>query len=410
MPVFSPSLLLLALLPGLALGVACTDDENSYSYGIYESAALTLGCASISTISDSGVHISWSCDDTDCLPVLRQLEYQLPDCENQNGDNLKYNLQQNLYEGCGLCDNDQVDTIMELYTAAAQSDACDEYSTVYTDYVYIYWPCSATDCSAEVAGMVDELPSCIEDGENVKTYVESLSCYGTSTVDDETEAPSTDSTGTSATSDTPEPVGTGIPGDPSSASSDSYTTAPSSDYTYAPIASGDSTSASYSYDSCSTSEVADMASQYYDTATSSACDADSSVTVIGDRYFIYIYTLCSSDCASSLRDLDEELPDCYYDYEAINKKEELAEALTVCDSRRRLGIGRNLEQESSYDYISITVYGEGDPPGSATSAAGISSDSSAIAAEGDGAPRSSSFSMIAVAGSLLVGTVILLRN
>lgn len=406
MPPLAPSLLLLALLPSLALGAACSDEQNEYSYGIYESAALTLGCSSISTISASGVQISYKCSDTDCLPVLRQLEYQLPDCENQNGDNLKYNLQQNLYGSCGLCDNDQHDTVMSLYTAAAQSDACAEYSYVSSTYVSITWPCSATSCSAVIADMADQLPSCIEDGENVKTYAQNLDCYSSNDVD-ETEAPSTDTTtDTSTDSTTPEPTATEAPFDATSASSDWSTPEPSyDDYTYAPATFEGSPSSysasSYSYDSCSTSEVSDMASQYYDTATSSACDSYSTVSNLGSYYYIYIYTPCSSDCASSLRDLDDELPDCYYDYEFTNKKKELAEALTVCDSRRRLSIGRQLEQEASYDYISIMVYVEGEVPGG-TSAASI--------AGGNSAPNSASPSMLTLVVAMLVVVVGLLRD
>lgn len=342
----SLSLLLAALLPAAVLGVACTDEENQYSFGIEQSAGLSAGCAALSTVTDTSVNINYKCSSYDCVTVLQQLEYQLPDCEDETGVNRKTALSTSLYDECNVCDYDEIDSTWSLYNAAASTDSCSPYSTVSSTYVSIYWPCSATGCSAVIADMADQLPDCYRDGENVKTYAQNLNCYGST--DDATDAPSSDGTATDTETSTPEP-----------ASGDDTT-----DGSWA-----SDTTSSYSQDSCSVTQVSSMASSYYDTATSDACAADSSIISYSGYYYIYIDTLCSSDCADGLRQLDEDLPDCYYDYEYINKKEELADALTVCDSRRNRWRRRSryLEEEASSDVISLMMVVEGEAPEGATS-------------------------------------------
>ncbi|KAG6960871.1 hypothetical protein JG688_00009368 [Phytophthora aleatoria] len=72
----------------------------------------------------------------------------------------------------------------DLYLEAASSPACGEYVAMdeSTMTVFIYAPCSATQCVAVMETMVEQLPDCYTDGVNVKQDVlQSLtSCIGSS--------------------------------------------------------------------------------------------------------------------------------------------------------------------------------------------------------------------------------------
>ncbi|RLN72268.1 hypothetical protein BBJ28_00019709 [Nothophytophthora sp. Chile5] len=77
---------------------------------------------------------------------------------------------------------------------------------------------------------------------------------------------------------------------------------------------------------CTTSEVNDMWNSFTTTATSSACADNSTV----NAYSIYIDTLCSSACTEQIKTLAEDLPNCYYEYEHSNKKEDVLGGIYPC--------------------------------------------------------------------------------
>ncbi|KAG3106312.1 hypothetical protein PI125_g13228 [Phytophthora idaei] len=82
---------------------------------------------------------------------------------------------------CSIAD---ASTTADLYLEAASSPACGEYVAMdeSTMTVFIYAPCSATQCVAVMETMVEQLPDCYTDGVNVKQDVlQSLtSCIGSS--------------------------------------------------------------------------------------------------------------------------------------------------------------------------------------------------------------------------------------
>ncbi|KAF4318965.1 hypothetical protein G195_006908 [Phytophthora kernoviae 00238/432] len=91
---------------------------------------------------------------------------------------------------------------------------------------------------------------------------------------------------------------------------------------------------------------------------------------------IYILTACSSDCANKIKDLAEALPNCYYDYDSMNKKEDVLEELDDC--------------EATSSHISITVYDDtiGLSPSAGSEA--VTSSDTPSSAETTNAPASDS--------------------
>ncbi|RLN72265.1 hypothetical protein BBJ28_00019706 [Nothophytophthora sp. Chile5] len=186
---------------------------------------------------------------------------------------------------------------MDLYDTAAASSACSPYASSSTVLVSVYAPCSATDCVDVMTQLASDLPDCLYDGSNEKAELEdSLTVCGV------------DSSGNV---------------DSSTPTGDSSTLAPTS---------------TASNTDCTTSEVNDMWNSFITTATSSACADDSTV----NAYSIYIDTLCSSACADQIKTLAEDLPNCYYEYEFTNKKQELLDEIDTCSD--------------SSSYLMISVY------------------------------------------------------
>ncbi|KAF1777350.1 hypothetical protein GQ600_5719 [Phytophthora cactorum] len=134
------------------------------------------------------------------LVPVKELASKLPDCalsDNGNSVNKKRELQNGL-EDCSAessaslnversgheCSIADASTTADLYLEAASSPACGEYVAMdeSTMTVFIYAPCSATQCVAVMETMVEQLPDCYTDGVNVKQDVlQSLtSCIGSS--------------------------------------------------------------------------------------------------------------------------------------------------------------------------------------------------------------------------------------
>ncbi|RLN66955.1 hypothetical protein BBJ28_00007177 [Nothophytophthora sp. Chile5] len=193
----------------------------------------------------------------------------------------------------------------QVWQTAATTSACSQYAT-QTNPVYVSAPCTATSCVAVMEQVAADLPDCTYSGVNNKIEVENALtvCNGGSTTDPgsvTTTAPSTDAPSTDAPS----------------------TDAPSTDApsTLAPTSTASNTD-------CTTSEVNDMWNSFITTATSSACADDSTV----NAYSIYIDTLCSSACTDQIKTLAEDLPNCYYEYEFSNKKQEALDAIDSCSN------------------------------------------------------------------------------
>ncbi|ETN08538.1 hypothetical protein PPTG_23031 [Phytophthora nicotianae INRA-310] len=119
---------------------------------------------------------------------------------------------------------------------------------------------------------------------------------------------------------------------------------------------------------------------YVSTATSDACAADSTV----NGYSVYILTSCDSECADKIKDLAEALPNCYYYYEFMNKKQDVLEELDDCG-------------ESSSYHISVTIYPDS-PIKFASSTSSSESDTEPLLS-GDPADETLDSSTVGIASS-----------
>ncbi|ETK86159.1 hypothetical protein L915_09191 [Phytophthora nicotianae] len=95
---------------------------------------------------------------------------------------------------------------------------------------------------------------------------------------------------------------------------------------------------------------------YVSTATSDACAADSTV----NGYSVYILTSCDSECADKIKDLAEALPNCYYYYEFMNKKQDVLEELDDCGESSSYHISVTIYPDSSIEFASSTSSSESD--------------------------------------------------
>ncbi|KAF1774784.1 hypothetical protein GQ600_20418 [Phytophthora cactorum] len=117
-------------------------------------------------------------DNGNSVNKKRELQNGLEDCSAESSASL--NVRASGHE-CSIAD---ASTTADLYLEAASSPACGEYVAMdeSTMTVFIYAPCSATQCVAVMETMVEQLPDCYTDGVNVKQDVlQSLtSCIGSS--------------------------------------------------------------------------------------------------------------------------------------------------------------------------------------------------------------------------------------
>ncbi|KAE8890476.1 hypothetical protein PF003_g25655 [Phytophthora fragariae] len=190
---------------------------------------------------------------------------------------------------------DEYQSTEDLYDTAAASSACSPYATSSSLLVTFYASCSATDCVAVLTQLAADLPA------NQKAELNDNLSVCTADTTGEVDSSTPVSTSSDSTSPTP-------------ASTASST-------------------------GCTTTEANEMWDLYVSTAQSDECADDSTV----NGYSVYIFTSCSSDCADKVKDLAEALPNCYYSYELINKKQDVLEELDDCE-------------ESSNYYISVTLY------------------------------------------------------
>ncbi|RLN72161.1 hypothetical protein BBJ28_00005980 [Nothophytophthora sp. Chile5] len=330
--VFLAVVTVVAISPGGSNAAECTDSEAAYADEVWLTAATTSACSQYATQTNP-VYVSAPCTATSCISVMEQVAEDLPDC-TYSGINNKIEVENALTVCNGGsttdpgsitttapstdapevttattaatptptsssttdCTTDEYQSTIDLYDTAAASSACSPYASSSTVLVSVYAPCSATDCVDVMTQLASDLPDCLYDGSNEKAELEDgLTVCG---VDSSGEVDSSTPTG------------------------DSSTLAPTS---------------TASNTDCTTSEVNDMWNSFITTATSSACADDSIISA----YSIYIDTLCSSACADKIKALAEDLPNCYYYYEFINKKEELLDDIDSCSDY------------STYMYISM---------------------------------------------------------
>ncbi|POM73957.1 Elicitin [Phytophthora palmivora] len=332
MSIVSTLLTLLTLLISTANAAECTDSEATYADSLWDAAAANSACSPY-VVTTNPVYINAPCS-TSCIPVMEDVAEKLPSCTFSGVSN-KIELQNSLTVCNGGdttdpgspttttdttststttttptptsssttdCTTDEYQSTEDLYDTAAATSACSPYSTSSSLLVTFDTPCSATDCIDVLVQLAADLPDCLYDGANQKT--ELTDNLGVCTDAADTSTPTSTSAPTSGdTSTSPTPASTA------------------------------------SSSGCTTTEVKDMWDLYISTATSDECSADSTV----NGYSVYIFTSCDSECASKVKDLAEALPNCYYDYEFMNKKQDVLEELDDCE-------------ESVNNYISITIY------------------------------------------------------
>ncbi|KAL3657226.1 hypothetical protein V7S43_017886 [Phytophthora oleae] len=204
------------------------------------------------------------------------------------------------------CTDTETTTAESIWAAAATTSACAPYVT-QTDPVFVNAPCTATDCVAVVEGVAKDLPDCTFSGINNKIEVQNAltACNGGETADAGSLTAVTDAPQATTATD-------------STAISSSASTSSSSDLI--PASTTSSTS-------CTPTEIKKLWNSYVATATSDECASDSVVN--GDN--IQILTDCDSNCIDTIRGLADELPNCFYDYEYINKKQVVLDALDGCN-------------------------------------------------------------------------------
>ncbi|KAK1946886.1 hypothetical protein P3T76_002438 [Phytophthora citrophthora] len=319
--------LLLASLCSTSNAAECTDSEANYAGSLWDGAAATSACAPY-VVTTNPVFIDAPCTETSCINVMEGLADDLPACTFSGVSN-KIELQNALAVCNGGdttdpgspttdtttttttptptststadCTAAEAQSTVDLYDAAAATSACMPYSTTSELLVRFNMPCTATSCISVLVELAGALPDCLYDGTNEKAGL-------------------TDELGicTDVTSDTPDTSG----GTTDTTTSSSPT----------PASTASSTG-------CTTTEVNDMWDLYVSTATSDECAADSTV----NEYSVYIFTTCDSECVDKIKELGEELPNCYYDYEFMNKKRDVLEELDDC------------EESFSY-YLTVTIF------------------------------------------------------
>jgi hypothetical protein len=154
-------------------------------------------CADYASNSSS---LAVPCDAAECVAVVKDVVSKLPNCTLSDGGasvNKRTELQNGVDECAadasasfsveaatsptsasptsvssagGECTSAEASATATLYLGAASLSACEPYTIMdaATMTVYIYAPCSATQCVAVMAAMLEQLPDCYSDGVNLK--------------------------------------------------------------------------------------------------------------------------------------------------------------------------------------------------------------------------------------------------
>lgn len=243
------------------------------------------------------------------------------------------------------CTDAEVQTSQSIWGWAATTSACAQYAVGES---FVSAPCTALSCVAVMEQVGEQLPDCTVSGVNNKIEVQNAMtvCNGedltptdapfvypptaaplrtiapiTTSAPFETSAPLSSlaprpggsSTGTAATSATSAEVD-------STASSSLLTGSSGSLSASSPVVTSSTTS-------CTTSQAATIVDKYTTAAKSSSCATDSTIST----YSIYIFTKCGSSCATTLKTLANELPNCLDEIAVTNVKTSLLEEIDACD-------------------------------------------------------------------------------
>ncbi|KAK1946888.1 hypothetical protein P3T76_002440 [Phytophthora citrophthora] len=255
------------------------------------------------------------------------------------------------------CTDAESATAESIWVSAAQTSACAPYVT-QTSPVFVNAPCSATACVAVVEGVAKDLPDCTFNGINNKIEVQNAltSCNGGATADAGSLTAATDAPqGTTATD--------------SSTTASSASTSSSSALT--PVSTTSTTS-------CTTSEIKTLWKAYVDAATSDECSSES---VINEES-IQILADCGSKCIDAIGNLAYELPNCSYDYESLNKKQEVLDAFKGCDGSAS-SVTLTVTPDPTVDLSSSTGSEVSAPEMSSSSSSSSSSSGSVVAGSND---------------------------
>ncbi|KAG6960869.1 hypothetical protein JG688_00009364 [Phytophthora aleatoria] len=331
---------LLALLSSVTDAVECTDSEAAYAGTLWDDAGTTSACAQY-VVATNPVYIDAPCTATDCVGVMEGVAENLPSCTFSGVSN-KIELQNALTvcnggdtEDAGSptavtdapitsssttptptsssatdCTTEEYTSTEDLYDAAAATSACSPYSTSSSVLVSFDTPCSATDCINVLVQLAADLPDCLYDGANQKTELTDNLGFCTDTATEVDSSTPASTSGTTSSSPTP-------------ASTASST-------------------------GCTTTEVKDMWDLYVSTVTSDKCASESTV----NGYSIFIFTSCDSECADKVKDLAEALPNCYYEYEFMNKKQDVLAELDDCEESSSYHISVTIIPDSSIEFAS----------------------------------------------------------
>ncbi|KAL8010787.1 putative elicitin [Plasmopara halstedii] len=185
-----------------------------------------------------------------------------------------------------------------VWDRAAASTACSPYVIQY-DPVSVNAPCTASGCVSIVEIAAQDLPNCTFNGSNKKVAVLNAlrACDYSKLL-----IAATDSSR--------------HPNLRSSSLANESTTSSLTETSALTLQSM----------SCSTSEIKNMWYMYVTTATSEECAAESDIN--GGN--IEIIAQCESSCTETIRSLVDTLPDCNYEFEGLNKKQNVLEQLNNC--------------------------------------------------------------------------------
>ncbi|KAI9981360.1 hypothetical protein PInf_009056 [Phytophthora infestans] len=216
------------------------------------------------------------------------------------------------------CTDAQTASASSVWAQAAANSACAPYVT-QTDPVFVNAPCAATDCVDVVEDVATDLPDCTFSGINIKIEVQNaLTICNGGDIRDSGSLTEANATATTAP--------------PSSLAGSSSALTPEA-----------TTIAMDSY--CNNGEIISLWNEYVKTATSEECASDSVVN--GGN--IDIIAQCDSNCTDNIRNLAEELPNCFYDFEYINKKQYVLNQLEGCDGSATM-ITISLLPDNAVDY------------------------------------------------------------
>ncbi|RLN72266.1 hypothetical protein BBJ28_00019707 [Nothophytophthora sp. Chile5] len=272
-------------------------------------AATSSACSPYAT-QINPVQVSAPCTATACISIMKQVAEHLTDC-TYNGVNTKTEMENALTDCYNDtisddrlltvsaatteasttsspttdCTPDEYQSTSDLLVAAAVTSACSLYGSATLDLVVIATPCTVTDCVDVLTQLDKDLPDCLVNGDNIKSYL-----------------------------------------------SESLTECPT-DYTHLVMVntpyyneSSSSPASTASNADCTSSQIRDTRDLFNATVSSAECANDSTV----DAWDTYLAAPCFSECADEIATLADALPNCRYAIQLNNMKKEVLAAIGYC--------------------------------------------------------------------------------